>query len=150
MIASLMETEFTQLCQNISVAGACEFEMEKYKKFVACVPQAGTRATTANPTLRLTPYVGLLRWRAFSTRGAGNEKIIIEQCFDNKKSVFLPLEINRGTVRFRRPQFGDDPRRANLSISFFYFCIAVMQYWMISPVRLMPTIIFTVPTPAKL
>jgi len=34
--------------------------MEKYKKFVACVPQAGTRATTANPTLRLPPYVGLI------------------------------------------------------------------------------------------
>jgi len=87
--------------------------------------------------------------RAFRTRVAGNEKIIIEQCFDNKKSVFLPLEINRGTVRFRRPQFGDDPSESQPVDFFFYFCIAVMQYWIISPVRLMPTIIFTVPTPAK-
>ena len=73
----------------------------------------------------------------------------IEQCLDNKKNVFLPLEINRGTVRLRRPQFGDDPSESQPVDFFFYFCIAVIQYWITSPVRLMPTIIFTVPNPAK-
>jgi len=46
-----------------------------------------------------------------------------------EKNVFLPLEINRGTVRFRRPQFGDDlSREPTCLISFFYARIAVMQY----------------------
>ena len=63
----------------------------------------------------------------------------VVQCSDIKKRVFLPLEINRGTVRFRRPQFGDDPSESQPVDFFFYFCIAVMQYWIISPVRLMPT-----------
>lgn len=80
--------------------------------------------------------------------GRGDEKIT-EQCLDIEKSVFLPTEINRGTVRFRRPQFGDDPSESQPVDFFFYFCIAVMQYWITSPVRLMPTIIFTVPSPAK-
>ena len=49
----------------------------------------------------------------------------IEQCLDNKKNVFLPLEINRGTVRFRRPQFGDDPSESQ-PVDFFFF-ISVLQ-----------------------
>lgn len=81
--------------------------------------------------------------------GEGELKKIIKQCLDIKKSVFLPTEINRGTVRFRRPQFGDDPLESQPVDFFFYFCIAVMQYWITSPVRLIPTIIFTVPSPAK-
>lgn len=51
----------------------------------------------------------------------------------------MPLEINRGTVRFRRPQFGDDPSESQPVDFFFYFCITLMQYCIISPVRLMPT-----------
>ena len=39
--------------------------------------------------------------------------------------------------------------RANLSVSFFYAFIAVIQYCIFSPDFLTPTVIFTTPIPTK-
>ena len=40
----------------------------------------------------------------------------------SKKIVILQPEINRGTVQFRRPQFGDDLFGESQPIGFFFLC----------------------------
>lgn len=64
--------------------------------------------------------------------------------------VFLQSEINRGIVQFRRPQFGDDlSSEPACDFFFFYAVMAVIQYCIFSPDRLIPTIILTVPMPTN-
>lgn len=68
----------------------------------------------------------------------------------SKMFVFLQLEINRGTVRLDVHNLAmTSCERANLSVSFFYAFIAVIQYCIFSPFRLMPTVIFTIPIPTN-
>lgn len=57
------------------------------------------------------------------------EKNSLCRRYCQKKIVFLQPEINRGTVQFRRPQFGDDLFGESQPIGFFFYAlIAVMQY----------------------